>query len=200
VKSRSFTLFEAAIKSPQTKQIYVYSLDEFMRFAIVQEYDDLVNLDQEKLQKTLENWILHLSKKGLKAGTIRGKLSPIELFLDMNRVGYHKRIIRKMIPSDDYVSGGAKPFTTEEIQRILSVTTKLRTKALVLFLVSTGARPAALDDPVLRLKHIEKMSLGCKSVKIYDGSREGYFAFLTPEASTALEKQRRPKDKTSNPI
>ena len=187
VNSRSFTLFEAAIKSPQTKQIYKYSLHEFMKFANIKEYDDIVKLGQEKLQKILENWIIHLSKKGLKALTIRGKLSPVDLFLDMNKVDYHKRVIRRLIPSDDYVPGGDKPFTTEEIKKMLAATTKLRTKAVIHFFASTGIRPAGIVDPVLRLKHIEKMPFECKSVKIYDGSRLGYFVFLTPEASKALD-------------
>jgi integrase/recombinase XerD len=188
MNSRSLELFESAIKSPESRKIYMYSLHEFMKFAKIQDYDEITKLDTEKIQKILQNWVIHLAKKELKAHTIRGKLAAIVLFLEMNRVVFHKKIIHKLIPSDDYVPGGEIPFTTEEIQRMLNSTTKLRTKALVNFLASTGVRPASIIDPVLRLEHVENMPNNCKSVKIYDGSKEGYFAFLTPEASLALNQ------------
>ncbi|MDH3823510.1 MAG: hypothetical protein OES19_07210 [Nitrosopumilus sp.] len=76
MKNRSFTLFEAAIKSSQTKNIYAYSLHEFMKFAKISEYDDIVKLSANKTQKLLENWVIDLAKRDLKANTIRAKLVP----------------------------------------------------------------------------------------------------------------------------
>ena len=187
MKSRSFTLFEAAIKSTQTKSVYTYSLHEFMKFTKIKQYDGIVKLTTDKIQKLLENWVMDLDDRNLKSSTIRGKLGAIELFLEMNKKTYYKKILHKLIPSSDYIPGGEKPFTTEGIQRFLNSTTKLRTKALVHFLASTGVRPASITDPVLKLKHIEKMTNGCKSVRVYDGSKEGYWAFLTPEASTSID-------------
>lgn len=105
----------------------------------------------------------------------------------MNRVIYHKKVLRKLISSSDYVPSGEKPFTTEDIQKFLKSTTKLRTKAFVLFLTCTGMRPAGIIDPILKLKHIEEIPNDCKAVRIYDGSREGYWAFLTPEANSSLD-------------
>jgi len=168
VNSRALKLFESAIKSPASRKIYLYSLHEFMKFAKIQDYDEITKLDTDKIQKILEDWVIHLTNKGLKANTIRGKLGAIVLFLEMNQVLFHKKILHKLIPSDDYVPGGDIPFTTQEIQRMLNSTTKLRTKALVHFLASTGARPASITDPVLRLEHVEDMPNNCKSVKISD--------------------------------
>ncbi len=164
----------------------MYSLDEFMQFIKAKNYDDVPKLDTNTIQAHLENWVMHLAQKGLKASSIRGKLSAVELFLEMNKVLYYKKIVRKLIPSSDYIPGGEKPFTTEDIQNFLKATTKPRTKALVLFFASTGVRPASIVDPILKLKHIEDMPNDCKAVKVYDGSKEGYWAFLTPEASRSL--------------
>ncbi|HKU32272.1 MAG TPA: site-specific integrase [Candidatus Nitrosotalea sp.] len=158
-----------------------------MKFAKIDMYDNLLKLTTAKIQVLLENWVMHLSGHGLKALTIQAKLSAVELFLEMNKVVYHKRILHKLIPSRDYISGGDIPFTSEEIQRMLTSTTKLRSKALIHYLASTGARPASLTDPVPRIKHLENMPNGCKAIKIYDGSKEGYWAFLTPEATKALD-------------
>lgn len=157
-----------------------------MRFAKIKEYDDIKKLNTDEIQELLQDWVLHLTSKGLKALTIRTKLSAVELFLDMNKMVFYKKILHKLIPSSDYVPGGDKPFTTEEIQKMLKATTKLRSKALIHFLTSTGARPASITDPVLRLKHLEDMPQNCKAIKLYDGSRESYWAFLTPEATDTL--------------
>jgi site-specific recombinase XerD len=184
---RSLTLYESAIKSPETLKIYMYSLNEFMEFIKIKGHDEITQLDTDTIQTHLENWVMHLSDKGLKSNSIRGKLSAVELFLEMNRVIYHKKVLRKLIPSSDYVPGGEKPFTTEDIQKFLKSTTKLRTKAFVLFLTSTGMRPGGIVDPILKLKHIEEMPHDCTAVRIYDGSREGYWAFLTPEATSSLD-------------
>ncbi len=187
VYSRTLALFESAIKSPESKRNYTYSLNEFMKFIKITDPDDIPKLGSEKIRNFLKDWIIHLRNKQLKANTIRTKLCGIELLLEMNDILINKKILHKLLPSSDYVPGGGTPFTTEEIQRMLKSTTRLRSKALVHFFASTGARPASITDPVLRLKHIKEMPQDCKAVRIYDGSKDAYWSFLTPEASQALD-------------
>ena len=187
VKSRSFNLFIESIKSDKSKIPYTYSLHEFMRFYKIENYDEITKFTTNKIQKLLENWVLHLKKKQLKSVTIKAKLNAVELFLDMNKVIFHKKILHKLLPSDDRIPGGEIPFSNEDIQDMLKATTKMRTKALIHFLASTGTRPGAVTDPVLRKKHLVNMPHGCKAIKIYDNSKEGFWAFLTPEASKALD-------------
>jgi len=93
-----------------------------------------------------------------------------------------------MLPDNDRIPGGNVPFTIEEILKIKQAAKKLRDIALIDLLACTGVRPGCLSDPVLRLKHLEDMPHGCKAIKVYDESREGYFAFLTPEATQSLNR------------
>src|SRR5207249_10318745 len=65
---------------------------------------------------------------------------------------------------------------------------KARTKALIHFMAPTGIRPGAITDPVLRRKHLLEMPDNCYAIKVYDNSKEGYYAFLTPEASKSLNR------------
>jgi len=95
--TRALRIFESAIKTPQSRKVYMYSLDEFMEFIKIKDYDDVPKLDSEIIQTHLENWVIHLKSKELKSNSIRGKLSAVELFLEMNRVLYHKKIVRKLI-------------------------------------------------------------------------------------------------------
>lgn len=78
------------------------------------------------------------------------------------------------------------PATDDEVRRIVDATKHTRDTAVVHFLASTGARPAGVSDPILRMKHLKKMPHECMAIKIYDESKEGYWAFLTPEATRAL--------------
>ncbi|NDB89208.1 MAG: site-specific integrase, partial [Thaumarchaeota archaeon] len=171
-----------------------------MKFAKITDYDDIV-LPTDKIQALLEDWIIYLKRRDLRSRTIKGKIGSVELFLEMNKVIFHKKILHKLIPSADYIPGGEEPFTTSDIQRMLFSTTKPRTKAIIHFLASTGIRPAALVDPVLKIKHLIDMPYGCKAIKVYDNSKEGYWAFLTPEASTTvsfyLESRKRNKEQLS---
>jgi len=186
-KERSFKLFDRAIGTPKTRIVYHYLLKEFLKFTKCTSYDQICLLDAEKLQQVLEDYLMFLEEKGLKGSSIKTRLAPVELFLDMNKKTYYKRVLRSLIPGKTGIMGGGVPFTTEEIRRMLSCTTKLRTKAVIHFLASTGVRPNAIADPVLRLKHLEKMEGGCMAVKIYDESDEAYWSFLTPEATKALD-------------
>ena len=62
-----------------------------------------------------------------------------------------------------------------------------RNRALVHFLASTGARIGVIDDN-FTMKHLEDVSDGCKAVLLYPNDNEEYWAFLTPEASRALDE------------
>jgi len=182
--SRAYNKFRQAIKTSSTLKSYNYALDKFMIQSKIKSYDAAIKLKEDRIQDHLEDFIISL--KNLRYPTANQYLSGVELFFDMNMVLYHKRILRKLLPSNNVEQGGKLPYTTEEINRMLSVTIKLRSKAIIHYFASTGCRPAAIEDPILRLKHLEDMPHGCKSVYIYDGSKEGYFVFLTPEATKAL--------------
>lgn len=183
---RSYKIFKKAVKNQRTLDNYNYSLKEFLRYTNFTNYDEVCQSD--KIQEILENWIMDLSDKTIKGNSIRTKLSPVELLLEMNRVVFYKKILHKLIPKDNGIAGGGVPFATEDIKQMLESTKKLRTKALVHFIASTGIRPSAIIDPILRRSHLVEMSNDCLAIRIYDNSPEGYWAFLTPEAKKALHR------------
>ena len=159
-----------------------------MRFAKLTDYDKLAKKNTDTIQKLLENWVRTLKKKTSVANTISTKLNAVELFLEMNKKIWYKKIVRKMLPDSDRLPGGDVPFTTEELSRLKQVAKKPRDIAIIDFLASTGVRPGCLSDPVLRLKYLHDMPDGCKALMVYDGSREGYWAFLTPEAAISINR------------
>ena len=88
-----------------------------------------------------------------------------------------------MVGKEGEVPGGSLPYTNEELLRMKKCARKPRDIFMIDFFASTGTRPASLVDPVLRIKHIVDMSQDCKAIKIYEGSKEGYWAFFTPETT-----------------
>lgn len=191
-KSKAYFKFKQAIKRPTTFRAYNLALDRFMILSKMKSYDKVTTLKTDKVQDLLESYIISLNKMSFQ--TANQRLAGVELFFDMNMVLYHKKVLRKLLPGNDKEQGGKLPYTTEEIREMLSLTTKLRSKAIIHFFACTGCRPSAIIDPVLRIKHVEDMQYKCKSVLVYSGSKENYYAFLTPEASKALDdylKQRK---------
>jgi len=67
---------------------------------------------------------------------------------------------------------------------MLDNTNKKRTKALILFLSSSGCRVGVI--PELKLKHITNIE-NCKQILCYAESKEEYVTFMTPEASKAFD-------------
>lgn len=184
----SFFKFINAIKTDKTKEAYTRGLDSFCVYSGL-GYDDIAK--SPKIHELLERWVISMNQAKLKYASAHLYLSGVELFLEMNMILWHKKVIRKLLPNSDYIQAGYAPFTNEDITKMLKVTKSLRNIAYILFLSSTGIRPGAIEDPVLRLKHLQDMPLNCKAIRVYDESKSGYWAFLTPEASKALNDYHR---------
>jgi len=185
-KFRSYRRFLRGISSETTKRSYAKNLKIFMEFNKLENYDDVAQFPTKTIDEYLEDYIDFMSAKGVKGGTIRTDLAGIERFFLMNDCIWHKDRIRHSIKKDSELIGGKIPVTTEELQKMLKCTKSLRTIAIVHFLASTGVRPGALIDPIIRMKHLVKLG-NCYAIQVYDGSLEGYWVFLTPEASKAFD-------------
>jgi len=167
--------------------MYRYYLDRFLEFSKIKDYDSLVSLDIDTIQMLLENYVIYLKGRKLKAKSIKNYLNGIELFFDINKKTYYKRVLQKLIP-DGTKEGNDQPYTTKDVQMMLEVSNTKREKALVHFFASTGARPRVLLDPVLQMRHLYPLADGCKGVLLYENSKDEYWAFLTHEAVKVLDQ------------
>jgi len=180
---RCLQLFENAIKSPVTKRTYTSSLNQFLSFA-TKKPEDLLSLKDNDLQILLENYLFYLKEK-ISPNSIKTKLAPVSLFLAMNDRTLNFKKLYKMCPETLKASGkGAWP--TQDIQKMLTFTSEKRSRAVIHFLASTGVRIGVICE--LKCGHVSTMPGNCKCVKIYEGSKEEYLVFLTPEASESLEQ------------
>lgn len=184
--SKEYRRFVSAIKTKSTEYRYQLNFDKFMRFAKISKYSKLKSLKTDVLQDVLEDYVMSLSTQcGV---SVAGMFSPVKLFLGMNRIAYFPTPIAKLFPSNNHLPAGKVPYTTQDIQWMLDVSTTPRHTAIVLFFASTGIRPGGTqdEDGYLQIKHASEMKDGNFNIKIYAGTRFEYDAFLTPEASDAL--------------
>ena len=175
-------MFLEAIGSPETKKSYTYHLGRFLKWNNLIDYDDLLKADEKAIQRNLEDYLIHL--KGSKsANYIPTMIVPIELFYVMNDVNLNSKRLHKMFPPKTKTAGyGA--YTREMIVEMLETSNKKRTKALILFLSSSGCRGGVI--PELQLKHITNID-DCKKIVCYAESRDEYITFLTPEAAKSFD-------------
>lgn len=194
--------FYDAIQSHASLKSYTYGLKNFMNFLVDQkhishneDYSTVAGFDAGKSTDLVKLFIKVL-KKRVKPTSVNAYVAPIFLFFDMNRTSLFKKEINKVKDKNDLEQSGHTPITDVEIQNMITVCNHPRDIALILFLSSIGMRPGGLNDPVLCMKHLQYMTNPkdstntkyCYAVKIYDGSRQHYWGFLTPEATKALDK------------
>lgn len=196
MNSDCFLKFKRSISNPYTFCTYKHSVKSFCNFTKLR-CTEIKQLNEMDLHEKLAAWIEYMNERGLRRRAIRTTLGGMERFLNMNLIKFHKATLHCLIRGNNKDQiGGNVPFSDEDIRKMLDSTDKLRTKGVIHFLKDTGARPRAMTDPVLRLKHLVPMPLGCYAVRIYDeaesgfsdSSRFGYWAFMTPEGRKAIDR------------
>ncbi len=185
MKERSIIRFEQGIKSRQTLNNYRDHLKNFKAFAKFESFDSLITKPVDELQGIVEDYLIHI-KENRHPNSVPILMLGVRHLFVMNRIPLYWEIIRKMYPPKKK-SAGFKPWTTEQIQKMLLATTSKRNRAIVHFLSSTGARVGVIDGN-FTMKYIENISDGCKAVLLYPNENEEYWAFLTPEASDSLDE------------
>ena len=181
---RSLLLFENSVKSKITFREYLKRLEKFRIFCNAGSFDALSRIEPRNLQERLEDYIM-LRKRQINPNSIPVEFFAVKSFLEINEVDLKWRKITKLFPAK-IKKTGRRAYTTEEVQRILSTATELRTRAIIHFLASSGVRIGALSS--LRMRHLLEMPLGCKAVCVYEDAIEEYWTFISHEAVKALDE------------
>jgi len=176
--------FEQSIQSKYTLRNYKSQIERFLKFTKLKDYDSLVNVPKEDIQMLVEEYAVHLTNT-INANSVQTMMTGVKHFFIMNKIPLYWEFIQKMYPKKVKRSGFL-PWTTEHIRKMLNATTSERTKAIIHFMASTGSR-VGIHDYDLSMKHLKNLEDDCKAVLIYAGEIDEYWAFLTPEASEALE-------------
>jgi len=201
---RCFKKFINSLNSVLAQQSYGYHIQKFMRFCVAAKYitheeafEELLEFDSEKITDVLEDFVESLQEVNYK--NVSTALSSPELFFTMNRKIWHNKMVRKGIKQLDIIRGGSLPITDEEIEQVYINCNRPRDRFLISLLGCTGIRPGAIVDPVMKFKHLTPVE-DCYGLSVYDESKDGYWAILTPEASRDLERYKQSRIKNGETL
>lgn len=178
----SLTYLLETVDSEVTKKTYQSRLSKFQEF-VGKDFDDIIKLDPDEVTKYVTMFIIEL-KKDLNPNTIPVYIAPIRSFCEVNDILLNWKKIKRFYPRK-VKQTGQSAWQTSDIQKMLQVTKKLSTKAMIHIFASTGCRVGGIVG--LKLKDIRDVEHGCKMIKVYSGDIEEYTTFLTPEASIAVD-------------
>jgi len=92
--------------------------------------------------------------------------------------------IRKFIKTD-VARNNDEAYTHEDIRRLLEIS-DIRMKSVFLVLASTGIQIDALHD--IKLRNLTKIdNQNIYKIVIYEGHKEQYFVFTTPECTAVID-------------
>ena len=183
VKSRAIRIFENYLHSPNTRAIYTIHVNSFVKWANLPNWECMLEMSSKELKIIIEDYVMH--KRSTTSFVYCKTISfGIQAFLESNDYdGINWKKIRRLMGKDDKKKT-SRPWTTEEIKRMLEVAKSLRNKSLILFLSSSGVRRGAI--PNMKMKDLKDMPLGCKAVTVYSETSDEYITFINQEASIML--------------
>jgi integrase len=184
---KSYHNFINSLNSDVTKLNYHTVLAPFLskhKFGI-ERTDEFLNLPIKEIESMIIDEIVYLQQKEkLSFSYINLLTAAIQHLCSMNDVILNWKKIRKFIKTD--VARNNEAYTHEDIRKLLEIS-DIRMKTVFLVLASTGIRIDALHD--IRLRNLTKVSSqeNIYKVIIYEGHKEQYFTFTTPECSSTID-------------
>jgi integrase len=156
--------------------------------------DDLFCENNPRLiEHKIIDFIVSLKKKGLEYSAIINYVKAILAFYKINDVVLNINKINRFVPEYKKLKKD-RGYTHEEIHKLLDIADE-RMRLVIYILASSGIRITALCS--LRIRHLQKDKL-----TIYEGDKEEYTTFITPECKAAiqtyLEMRKRYGEKITN--
>jgi integrase len=187
--SYSLQILKDSIYSNSTKETYVYSLIQFIKFHNIENCDLLLQFEKNKVVELIRNYLLYLRNER------KLSYSRINIFFSAVRLFYIQNDYEAELPWSKLARFKGKytakviedrTYTVEEIQRLLDYA-DLRMKVSILVMLSSGIRVGGLAS--LRLKDlIEIEQYNLYLIKVYsDSPNDSYFTYCTPEATKYIK-------------
>ena len=196
------------LKSNQSSKQYEYQFNAFLRHLGLnpnpddkEAYDKglvlLLSKEPEEIEELISEFLIYLKeKKHLKAASINLSKSAIVHFFKRNRVRLNKDWISGFIPGDEGYKQD-RPYTHEEIQKMLDACSEDRIRVAILLMTSTAMRVGALtykyeaDMPtVLEYQDLTWLpEYGIYRIMVYNKSKEGrYPVYCSRECARILNR------------
>ena len=184
-QQESYRLFSSSIRSDETKKTYTLLFKKFIEY-LGEDEDILLGNDSRRIELRIIDFIMSLREEGKHYSAIHNYTSAITAFYKINDIVLNVTKISKFMPEPKRARKD-KAYTHEQIGKLLEIADE-RMRAVILLLGSTGMRIGAV--PSLRLRNLERINIGVNDlykIVVYEGFRQEYFTFCSPECAKALD-------------
>jgi integrase len=176
--------------SPLSIEQYESAVNQFLNHFHVTDIQVLLDYGRDAIQAMVIKYIAYLrDERKLCHSSIKGQVAALYYFLEGEDIMLNKQKIRRQLPYDDKPKQRDRPYTVEEIQRILSRCDE-RTKVIVLLMASSGMRIDAVRE--LQLGDLKKQEIRnfflIYRIQVYARSRHSYYTFCSPECARAIDE------------
>ncbi len=171
----------AVIRAPATRTVYLACMrriDKDPNQLLIMAQKDKRALEQLLIQFVIKE------RDRVSASYTRQPIIALRSFLNFHDVELKWGKIWAAMPKARFVARDRAPKLVE-IRELLQFA-EPRMKMVVLILASSGIRLGGFDG--LKLGNIVNLDQGLARIRIYEGSNEEYWAFISPEARTAIEQ------------
>lgn len=195
--------FLYTIRSTKTKEMYLNYLDYFTRYLkgdigarakkitkeeiesqITNQLENFLQLSPKDIERKIIDYVIHMRNNRLSYSSMRGRISAIVSFLELNDILTNKKKIEHYF--GEHLIKKDFAYSMEDIQKMCSMAT-FRTKLITLMFSSTGIRREALIK--LQLKHLKKIEeFDLYRFVIYEGTQEEYTTYCTPECAAMIDQ------------
>jgi site-specific recombinase XerD len=184
LKGTAYDSFVNALRSPETKRVYVNSLRRYMKHLKITDIDKLVTTNSKVIEAHLIDYVMSLRQDGIAYATIQHLIAPVFTFYQLNDVIVNRKKVQRYLGEHKRVVKD-KAYSIEQIGQALQ-NADSRMRMIILLLASTGCRVGAL--PSLTLGNLTKLpDVGLYKVTFYEGTNNEYYSFCTREcASTGI--------------
>ena len=182
VLDEAYSNFVNSINSDQTRQVYEYTLSQFLKHYQL-DLDSFLKLSQQDISNYIINYLVN-KKISRQYKTVI--FSAIKHACEMNDVILNWKKLKKFIKSErteNSINGKDRGYTHEEIQKILEFSDQ-RLKTAFLVLASTGIRIGALQ--LIKISDLERID-NLYKITVYRGDNEEYNTFCSPECAREID-------------
>jgi integrase len=169
---KQLKLFLESCRSPETRNMYAYSLNKFFIFA-----GELPN-DSKTVENKIIEFLILLKQQGMSYYAISNYFVAIKSYYAVNDVILNVKKMGRYLPVSRRTRTD-RSYTHQEISKLLSIADE-RMRVLILFLASTGIRIGAV--PFIRMRNIQD-----NKIIVYEYDNEEYYTFITPECKKAID-------------
>src|SRR5215208_270943 len=184
--NRTYFNFINSVPSPSSRKTYECIIKKYMKYYNIQDINELL-ADKDNpiiIENNIIDWLVAL-RDTVVYKTRCTYYAILMSFYDVNDVNLRKKKIARFLGQQSTRKHKDRAYTIEEIRSILEHA-DIRSKVLVLLLISSGLRIGAVSD--LRLRHLRRIEeYNLYHITVYENTKDEYYTFCTPECAAMID-------------